>query len=117
MSVSPFEVAACMKLRLGQVSPATEQNQRVHRASYPAGGQNAGVQDALAKRAYAITSIIYASRVKKQSNFFILFIDIYLMGSGIKRRVFKILADFKLCYSYYSINYTIGSITKEAKVY
>ena len=43
--------------------------------------------------------------------------DIYLIGSSIKRRVFKTLAGFGLYYSYYSINYTIGSITKEAKVY
>ena len=43
--------------------------------------------------------------------------DIYLIGSSVKRRVFKTLAGFKLYYSYYSANRTMGSIAKEAKVY
>ena len=91
-------------------------NQRVHRASYLAGGQNTGVQDALAKRVYAITSIICASRVKKLSNFFISLVDIYLVGSGVKRRVFETLSGFRLCYSYYSANRIMGSIAEEAEV-
>jgi len=44
-------------------------------------------------------------------------VDIYLISSGIKKRVFKTLAGFRLCYSYYSVNYTIGSVAKEVKVY
>jgi hypothetical protein len=68
-------------------------------------------------RAYTITSIICFSWAKKRSNFFSLVVDIYLIGSSIKRRVFKILAGFRLYYSYYSTNYTIGSITEEVKVY
>ena len=69
------------------------------------------------RRVYAITSIICFSRAKKRSNFFSLVVDIYLIGSSIKRRVFKILAGFGLYYSYYSINCTIGSIAEEVKVY
>ena len=92
-------------------------NQRIYRVSYPAGDQKAIVQDALAKRVYAITSIICASRVKKRSNFFILLIDIYLIGSSVKRRVFKTLSGFRLCYGYYLANYIIGSIAEEAEVY
>jgi|HubBroStandDraft_6_1064221.scaffolds.fasta_scaffold94292_2 hypothetical protein len=33
MFVSPSEVAACRKLRFGQVSPGTEQNHLVHTAN------------------------------------------------------------------------------------
>ncbi|XTI96156.1 hypothetical protein V2W45_1255250, partial [Cenococcum geophilum] len=66
---------------------------------------------------YTITSIIYAFRVKKLSNFFILLIDIYLIGSSIKRRVFKTLLGFRLCYSYYLANYIIGSIIEEVEIY
>jgi len=69
------------------------------------------------RRAYAITSIIYFSWAKKRSNFFSLVVNIYFIGSSIKRRVFKTLASFRLCYSYYSINCTIGSVAKEVKVY
>ena len=74
------------------------------------------VQDTLAKWVYTITNIIYAFRAKKRSNFFILFINIYLVGSGVKKRVFEILLGFKLCYSYYLVNYIIGSIVEEVEV-
>ena len=42
--------------------------------------------------------------------------DIYLIGSSIKRRVFKTLAGFRLCHGYHSANRTMGSIAEEAKV-
>ncbi|XTI92525.1 hypothetical protein V2W45_1247235, partial [Cenococcum geophilum] len=67
--------------------------------------------------AYTIISIIYSSRVKKRSNFFILLIDIYFIGSKVKRRVFKTLSGFRLCYNYYLANRIINSIAKEAEVY
>ena len=70
----------------------------------------------MVKWVYTITSIICVSRVKKRSNFFILLVDIYLIGSSIKRRVFKTLLGFKLCYSYYLANYIIGSIAEEVEV-
>ncbi|XTI86080.1 hypothetical protein V2W45_1230156, partial [Cenococcum geophilum] len=54
---------------------------------------------------------------KKRSNFFSLVVNIYLIGSSVKRRVFKTLAGFRLYYSYYSANYTIGSITEEVKIF
>jgi len=66
---------------------------------------------------YTITNIIYSSRAKKRSNFFTLLIDIYFIGSGVKRRVFKTLSGFGLYYSYYLANCIINSIAKEAEVY
>ena len=95
-------------------------NQQAYKANYgnqKAEGQKVNSQDALVKQAYTITNMIYFSYTKKQSNFFSLVIDIYLIGSSVKRRVFKTLAGFRLYHSYYSTNYTIGSITKEVKVY
>ncbi|XTI92818.1 hypothetical protein V2W45_1198366, partial [Cenococcum geophilum] len=64
---------------------------------------------------YTITSIIYTFRAKKRSNFFISLVDIYLIGSSVKRRVFKILLGFRLYYSYYLVNYIIGSIIEEVE--
>ena len=66
---------------------------------------------------YTIINIIYSSKTKKRFNFFILLINIYFMGSKVKRRVFKILSGFRLYYSYYITNYIINNIAKEAKVY
>jgi len=43
-------------------------------------------------------------------------VDIYLIGFGVKRRVFKTLAGFELCHGYYSVNCTMGSVAKEVKV-
>ena len=71
----------------------------------------------MVRRAYTITSIIYSSRAKKRSNFFTSLIDIYLIGSRVKRRVFKTLSSFRLYYGYYLANYIINSIAKEAEVY
>ncbi|OCK87553.1 uncharacterized protein K441DRAFT_594047, partial [Cenococcum geophilum 1.58] len=49
-------------------------------------------------------------------NFFTSLIDIYFIGSRVKRRVFKTLSSFRLCYSYYSANRIINSIAKEVEV-
>ncbi|XTI90540.1 hypothetical protein V2W45_1245615, partial [Cenococcum geophilum] len=65
---------------------------------------------------YAITSIIYSSRAKKRFNFFTSLIDIYLISSRVKRRVFKTLSGFRLYYGYYLVNRIINSIAKEAEV-
>ena len=68
------------------------------------------------RQAYIITSIICFSQAKKRSNFFSLVVDIYFMGSDVKKRVFKTLTGFGLCYSYYSANYIIGNIAEEVKI-
>jgi hypothetical protein len=91
-------------------------NQRAHRASYHTGGQKAGIKEPLVRRAYAITSMIYSSRAKKRSTFFTSIVDIYLMGSGVKRRVFETLSGFGLCHGYHSANRIMNSIAEEAEV-
>ena len=70
----------------------------MYRASYgnqKVEGQKLDSQDALIRRAYAITSMICFSWAKKRSNFFSLVVDIYLIGFGVKRRIFKTLAGFR----------------------
>ena len=91
-------------------------NQCAYRASYQVEDQKVKSQDTLIRQAYTITSIIYFSRAKKQFNFFILLMDIYLVDFGVKKRVFKILFSFRLYHSYHSANYIINSIAKEAEV-
>ena len=91
-------------------------NQHTHRASYQVRGQKTKGQDTLVRQAYTITSIICSSRAKKQSNFFTSLVDIYLVGSRVKRRVFKTLSGFGLCYNYHLANHIMNSIAKEAEV-
>ena len=43
--------------------------------------------------------------------------DIYFIGFGVKKRMFKILAGFKLYYGYYFVNCIMRYIAKEVKVY
>ncbi|XTI84352.1 hypothetical protein V2W45_1225900, partial [Cenococcum geophilum] len=50
---------------------------------------------------FAITSIVCYSRAKKRSSFLSLILDIYLIGSSVKRRVIKTLLGFRVYYSYY----------------
>ena len=92
-------------------------NQHAYKANYQAENQKAESQDALIRWAYTITNIIYFSRAKKRSNFFILLINIYLVGSKVKRRILKTLSSFRLYHNYYTANRIINNITKEVKVY
>ncbi|XTI93248.1 hypothetical protein V2W45_1250821, partial [Cenococcum geophilum] len=50
---------------------------------------------------FAITSIVCYSRAKKRSSFLSLILDIYLIGSSIKRRVIETLLGLGIYYSYY----------------
>ncbi|XTI94821.1 hypothetical protein V2W45_1253931, partial [Cenococcum geophilum] len=53
---------------------------------------------------YLITSIIYRSYARSTANFFVKMLGIYLLGSGIKRRVIKVLAGLGFYNSYKYIN-------------
>ncbi|KIV98311.1 uncharacterized protein PV09_09843 [Verruconis gallopava] len=88
------------------------QNQRSHRKSYTAISKEAEVQ---AKRLYVITSIVCHSRAKKQSDYLHGWLDIYLHGSGVKRRVIETLAGFGLCHSYTQVNRRMNALTTVAK--
>jgi hypothetical protein len=42
--------------------------------------------------------------------------DIYLIGSGVKRRVFETLSGFGVCHSYKQANRIMGTIAEDAEV-
>ena len=88
-------------------------NQRAHRASYDVPPQS----DALARQLYAITSIVCHSRAKKRSSFLSSILDVYLIGSGVKRRVIETLSGFGMCHGYHQANRLMGKIAKEAEVW
>ena len=87
-------------------------NQRAHWRSY-----NTSQDDvALAKRMFTITSIICHSRARTRSHFFPSVLDIYLIGSGTKRRVIETLSGLGLCHSYTRANQLMGKIASDARV-
>lgn len=87
-------------------------NQRAHRASYP----NPSDSEAICRRLYAVTSIICHSRAPQQSNFLTSALTLYLVGSGVKRRVVETLSGLGICYSYQQANRMVNQIAKESKV-
>jgi hypothetical protein len=75
------------------------QNQRSHWPSYSATPQPA----TLSKRLYMVTSIICHSHARKQSNYLPSVLDMYLLGSGVKRRVIESLSGLGICHSYIEV--------------
>jgi hypothetical protein len=65
---------------------------------------------------FLITSILCSSQAKKQSNMLYSLLDIYLLGSGVKRQVFSTLAGLGLCHSYKAANKLMHKIADTAKV-
>jgi len=86
-------------------------NQRAHRSSY-----DATPQSVLSRRLFAITSIVCHSRAKKRSSFLSSVLDVYLIGSGVKRRVIETLSGLGICHGYHQANRLMGKIAKEAEV-
>ena len=87
-------------------------NQRAHRASYDATPQS----DALSRRLFAITSIVCHSRAKKRSSFLSSILDVYLIGSGVKRRVIETLSGLGICHGYHQANRLMAKVAEEAEV-
>jgi hypothetical protein len=69
------------------------------------------------RRIFTITSIVCASQARKTSNFFHSLLDIYLIGSGVKRRVIETLSGFGICHSYKTANKRLQSVADGARVY
>jgi hypothetical protein len=74
------------------------------------------VDSTLLKRMIHITSIICNSRAALRSNFVPALLDIYLLGSGTKRRVIEVLSGLGICHSYHTANGWINRIAQHAKV-
>ncbi len=89
-------------------------NQRAHRSSYIANTESSAIM--LSKRLFAITSMICHSRAKQRSNVLSSMLAIYLVGSGVKRRVIEVLSGLGVCYSYYQANRLVRNIAKDSAV-
>ena len=64
---------------------------------------------------YFITSVIYYSRVKKRLNLLPLILDMYLLGSSVKRRVIETLLGLRICHSYMTANRLILKVLEHVK--
>ena len=86
------------------------ENRRATWSSYQGGRR----EETLSKRIFAITSIACHSRHQKRSNFLQTSLDIYLLGSGTKRRVMDSIAGFGLCHSYFTANAMMQKLQSRA---
>jgi len=87
-------------------------NQRAHRGSYTAKAQT----DIIANRLYTITSIVCHSRAKKRANELPSLLSVYLLGSGVKRRVIESLSGLGICLGYHQGNRLMSRIACEGEV-
>jgi hypothetical protein len=87
-------------------------NQRVNRKkNYPKPNI-----ERMSRQIFTITSIICSSQASKNSNFFPSLVDIYLVGSGVKRRVIETLSGFGICHSYKTASSALTKIAESARV-
>ena len=63
-----------------------------------------------------ITAMVCMSQAKQRSNFLLSMLDIYLLGSGVKRRAFSTLAGFGICRSYKIVNALMKDVAKASQV-
>jgi hypothetical protein len=87
-------------------------NRRHHRATYGAPNNRANIQ----RRMFAITSMVCFSRARQASNTLSTCLDIYLVGSGVHRRVIETLQGLGLCHSYHHANSVMQQVAKHAAV-
>jgi len=87
-------------------------NERAHRPSYGAGDQG----DVISSRLYMITSLVCHSRAKLRSNALQSLLSVYLLGSGVKRRVIELLARLGICLGYHQGNRLMKRIAVEGEV-
>jgi hypothetical protein len=88
-------------------------NQRAHRRSY--GADKQAMMGVLEKRLYSITSIVCHSRAKQQSNVLPSMLTIYLMGSGVKRRVIEVLAGLGITEGYHQGKRLLDTIAENSR--
>jgi hypothetical protein len=72
------------------------QNSRAHRESYPERKDLTLIQ----QKAYLVTSVICRARARKNSNYLAKTLGLYLISSGVKRRVIEVLAGLGICDTY-----------------
>ena len=89
-------------------------NQRVEWDSYSS--QPKENDEGIAGKIFMITAMVCMSQAKQRSNFLPSMLDIYLLGSGVKRRAFSTLAGFGICRSYKTANALMKDVAKASQV-
>ncbi|KAN0074986.1 hypothetical protein V8E54_007597 [Elaphomyces granulatus] len=90
-------------------------NQRSHRKSFVPPKDQKKSDEKIARRIFMITSMICSSQARNQSNFFATIIDLYLIGSGVKRRVIETLSGLGICHSYCKANRVLHEVADAAR--
>jgi hypothetical protein len=90
-------------------------NQRSHRKSFVPPKDQKKSYEKIARRIFMITSMICLSQARNQSNFFATIMDIYLIGSGVKRRVIETLSGLGICHSYSKANNVLHDVANIAR--
>jgi hypothetical protein len=75
-----------------------------------------GRWEAVHRRMFTITSMVCFSRTRKNSNILSSCLDVYLLGSGVHRRVIETLHGLGLCHSYHNANDLMSKVAKHAAV-
>jgi hypothetical protein len=88
------------------------QHSRAHQASYYRRKDLAPIQ----QKAYFITSIICKARAANTSNYLSKTLGLYMISSGVKRRVINVLSGLGICDSYKSLNELYDRIADKGEV-
>lgn len=87
-------------------------NRRSHRPTYSAQDKHNNI----AQRIFMVTSMICFFRARQGSNTFSSCLDLYLVGSGVHRRVIETLHGFGICHSYHHANSLMKEVAEHASV-
>ena len=87
-------------------------NRRQSRPTYPTHEKWVAVH----RRMFTITSMVCFSRARHNSNTLSSCLDVYLLGSGVHRRVIETLAGLGLCHSYHHANSLMTKVAEYASV-
>jgi hypothetical protein len=88
------------------------QHSRAHRASYPQRKDLAPIR----QKAYLITSVICRARATISSNYLAKTLGLYMISSGVKRRVIEVLSGLGICDSYTQLNKLYDRIADKGEV-
>jgi hypothetical protein len=88
------------------------QHSRAHQASYYQRKDLAPIQ----QKAYLITSVICRARASITSNYLSKTLGLYMISSGVKRRVINVLAGLGICDSYKPLNELYDRIADKGEV-
>jgi hypothetical protein len=69
-----------------------------------------GIPESVQRVRFMIISMLCFSRAKKQYNLFPSILNIYLLGSGVKRWVIETLAGLGICYGYYTASIILSDL-------